>query len=456
VLPRNLGAALLALLLISVRCSAAPGLSEAAGWLQGYLRINTTNPPGHEGLAADYLGAILRREGIPFQTVKTPQGRVSLWARLSSPKSGGKALLLLHHMDVVAPGPGWTVPPFSGLVHDGRLWGRGAVDDKSLGIAHLASLVDLHRRRVPLARDIVFLAVADEESGGFQGTAWLLQHHPEIFRGVEAVAGEGGRNLINPQGQVLSWGIEVAQKRPLWLKVSTRGRGGHASGLNPESANHQLIQGLARVLALPPQWRVSAPARTYLQSLARAENDHWRRVYSHIDQIVTPKGPSEFIPPGMANLFLDTVQVTVLDGGARINVIPETAAADLDIRMLPDTDGQAFLDTVRRALGEGFEVRVLVTAPPASPSPAGGRFYQAAARVLGREGPVDPAMVSGFTDSRFFRERRIPAYGLAPFALGGDDLRGIHNPNEQIPLDELDRGIERMRRIVAGYATAGE
>jgi acetylornithine deacetylase/succinyl-diaminopimelate desuccinylase-like protein len=432
--------------------AAAPGLSETARWLQGYLRIDTTNPPGHEQLAADYLEGILRREGIAARQVATPQGRTSLWARLSSPASGGRALLLLHHMDVVAPGPGWTVPPFSGAVRDGKLWGRGALDDKSLGVAFLAAFVDLKRRRLPLARDVIYLAVADEESGGFQGTGWLLEHHPELFQGVEAVVGEGGRSQVAGK-KVLWWGVEVAQKRPLWLEVSTSGRGGHASGLNPESANHQLIQALARLLSRPFHWRVTAPARDSLRAVAPLHNPALRKTLLNIDDVVGDSGPKAFLMPGMANLFLDTVQVTVLAGGERINVIPARAMARLDIRLLPDTDSAAFLAGVRQALGKDCDVRVLVTAPPAAPSPASGRLFAALRSVLGAIAPVVPSFIPGFTDARFFRERGIPAYGLSPFALSGQDTRGIHGPDEHIPLAELDRGTALMRRILARYAT---
>lgn len=449
-----LGLALaLALALFLAWPAAAPELSEAGGWLQGYLRIDTTNPPGHEERTADYLAAILQREGIPALRVATPQGRTSLWARLSSPASGGRAVLLLHHMDVVAPGPGWTVPPFSGRIRDGFLWGRGAIDDKSLGIAYLAAFVDLARRRVPLVRDVVYLAVADEENGGFEGTAWLLAHHPEIFRGVEGVLGEGGRSQVVGE-KVLWWGIEVAQKRPLWLEVSTAGRGGHASGLNPESANHQLIQALARLLARPMRWRVTAPARDYLHAIAPLHNLAMRRTLVDIDKVITASGPNRFLLPGMANLFVDTVQVTVLAGGQRINVIPAAAVARLDIRLLPDTDGAAFLAEVRQALGKDCDVRVLVTAPPSPPSPASGRLYAALQTVLGADAPVAPTFVPGFTDARFFRERRIPAYGVSPFALSGEDTRGIHGVDERIPVAELDRGAARMRRILALYAAA--
>ncbi|HXO22876.1 MAG TPA: M20/M25/M40 family metallo-hydrolase [Thermoanaerobaculia bacterium] len=434
--------------------SGPPVLSEAARWLQSYLRIDTTNPPGNEGKAADFLADILRREGIAPRLLTSPAGRVSLWARISSPASGGRAVVLLHHMDVVAAGPGWTVEPFAGRIRKGRLWGRGAVDDKSLGIAMLAAFLDLKRRAAPLARDVVFLAVADEESGGGEGSEWLLAHLPELFAGAEAVIGEGGRNQV-VNGRTLWWGVEVAQKRPLWIEVEASGRGGHGSALNPESANHQLVAGLARLLALPPRWRVTPPVRSFLAGLAPLHNRHWQPMLTHPDQEITETGPRGFLLPGMASLFLDTVQVTVLDGGSRINVIPDRARALVDIRLLPDSDGVAFLAGVRKALGKSLAVKVLVTSPPAPSSPTAGRVYEAVSRVLKAEAPVVPAFISGFTDSRFFRQRGIPAYGLSPFAGEGEDMAGIHGPDERISLAELDRGVRRMQRILAAYAAPG-
>jgi acetylornithine deacetylase/succinyl-diaminopimelate desuccinylase-like protein len=439
------------LLALPVRCVPAANLSEAAGWLQEYLRIDTSNPPGNEGRAAAFLAGILQREGIPHRILKSPQGRANLYARLASPHSGGRSIVLVHHMDVVPAGPGWTVPPFQGQVRDGQLWGRGALDDKCLGILHLAALIDLKRRRTPLERDVIFLAVADEESGGLQGTGWLLARHPELFQGVEAVVGEGGRNQVTPAGKLFWWGVEVAQKRPLWLEVSTTGRPGHGSGVNPASASHVLIQGLARLLAMAPHWRVSPPVRAHCQAIAPHQNPHWRRVFSNIDAIIAPTGPKEFLLPGMASLFLDSVQVTVLRTGSRINVIPGKAVAQIDIRLLPDTDAGAFLADVERRLGEGFDVKVVLTAPPSSPSPTSGRFYETLQRALRQEGPVVPAFISGFTDSRFFRQRGIPAYGFLPLKLAPGDTEGIHGPNERISLEELDQAVERMRRVLSLY-----
>lgn len=428
--------------------AAEPRLSEAAVWLRDYIRLDTTNPPGRENLAVDYFSRLLAKEGIPHQRIASPSGRPNLVARLAAPGSQGRAVLLIHHMDVVAAGPGWTVPPFAGLVRDGRLWGRGAVDDKSLGIAHLAAMLALKKKGGPRARDVIWMAVADEENGGGQGVAWLWAKRPDLFRGVEAVFGEGGANR-QVNGRLLWWGIEVAQKRPLWLEVSAQGRGGHGSGLNPQSANHELLRGLARLIDAKPTWRVTPAARGYLRAIAPLHNPFWRDRLLDIDKVIQPDGPKGFLLPGLANLFLDTIQVTVLGDGGRINVIPEQAKAKVDIRLLPDTDSAAFLARVKSLLGKDLTVETLVTAPIAAPSPVDNWSYQRTAKVLSKEAPVAPAFIPGFTDSRFFRERKIPTYGLSPFALEGADLAGIHNPNERIPLNEFDRGVSRVTKILA-------
>jgi acetylornithine deacetylase/succinyl-diaminopimelate desuccinylase-like protein len=454
-IPRRLAPTALALLLIAALAGPEPaggatGLSRTARWLHGYLRIDTSNPPGNEAAAAAYLARILHAHGIATQTLVTSDGRASLYARIEGRSSGG-GLLLLHHLDVVPPGEGWTVPPFEALVRDGALWGRGAIDVKSLGIAHLAALVALQREGIRPLRDVAFLAVADEESGGGGGTAWLWQHHPELFDGIAAVYGEGGTNRA-PRGEPIWWGVEVAQKRPLWLRATTSGRPGHASGLNPHSAVHKLIEALSRVLALPEQWRITPAARVFFGALAPDEPPGQRALFSDLDAWIRPDGPRGGIMPGQANYFLDTVQVTVLEGGDRINVVPARAAALIDVRLLPDTDAEAFLERLRGALGSRVEVEVLLASPPAEPSPTDTGAYAAATSVLAREAPVIPAFISGFTDARYFRERGIPAYGVSPFVLDPEVLRGIHGVDERIPLAEFEAGVERMRRIVEAYA----
>lgn len=433
-------------------CRAEAGardLSPAASWLQSYLAVDTTNPPGNEARAVDRLEAIARSVGLTPLRLTSPGGRMSLVVRLPAtvqrPDEGG--VLLLHHSDVVAAGEGWSVPPFGGVVRDGSLWGRGAVDAKSLGVAHLAALAALSHSGLARRREVVWLAVADEENGGGEGTAWLWRDHPEVFRGLSLVLNEGGQNR-RVLGRSIWWGIEVEQKRPLWLEVVARGRPGHAASLNPHSAVHVLVSGLARFVDEKPRWKVTGAARRLFAALAPFD-PKMRALFSDLDSWVGPDGPRQpGMQPGMPAYFLDTVQVTELEGSTRINVVPAEARARVDVRLLPETKTADFLAQVRATLGPELEVSVLLEAPEVAASPIDTADWRLLVESLRAEAPVLPTFISGITDSRYFRERGIPAYGFSPFQLEGAPLRGVHGPDERIPLDELDRGVERMRQLL--------
>ncbi|MEM9290204.1 MAG: M20/M25/M40 family metallo-hydrolase [Acidobacteriota bacterium] len=448
-----------------VLAQAEPSLSEAASWLRDYLRTDTTNPPGNEHRGAALLARILRDEGINYRLLVTPEGRTSLYARLpatvetqeqggasedASGDASGDALVLMHHIDVVPASDDWDHEPFSGDVVDGYLWGRGAIDVKSLGIAQLAAMVELARSDAPRHRDVVLLAVADEENGGGRGSGWLVEHHPELFEGVGAILNEGGANRF-VGGRVLWWGIEVAQKRPLWIRVSASGRGGHAAGLNPFSATHKLVAALGRLLEMPPEYRVTPGVRLYMKAVAPLHGDRLRPLMEDIDSVIGPEGAKKRLMPGMIGLFMDTVQITRLEAGDRINTIVPEAWAEVDIRLLPDIESEVFLQRVKDVLGDDVDVEVLVTSPPALHAPVDSRAYQTLEEVFAREGDVVPAFISGFTDSRYFRARGIPTYGVSPFALTGEELRGIHARNERISIQAFDDGVERMTAILRAY-----
>jgi acetylornithine deacetylase/succinyl-diaminopimelate desuccinylase-like protein len=438
--PVSLALALAASALIG----AAPPGSREAGWLGGYLRIDTTNPPGGEAAAAAYLAELLDAEGFATERYATPDGRVSLVARLPATEPDAPWVVLLHHLDVVPAGEGWSAPPFAGEIRDGALWGRGAIDAKGLGIAELAGFLAAAREPVR-RRGLLFVAVADEEAGGGAGTAFLFERHPEIFDRVEAVLGEGGINRT-VLGRTLFWGIEVAQKRPLWLDVVARGRAGHASSLNPDSAAHRLIRGLARALEAPLVWKVTPAARAYLEAVGRFDPQA-AAVVADLDRIAASGEPAPSILPGMAGLFLDTLQVTRLEGSDRINVVAGEARASIDARLLPDTDAEAWLATLRERLGDQLEVTVRLSAPPSPPSPTGTALWSELAAALGDGAPVVPVFIAGITDARYFRERGIAAYGLSPFELENALVRSVHGPDERIPLDVLDAGVAKMTRI---------
>ncbi|MDH3402337.1 MAG: M20/M25/M40 family metallo-hydrolase [Acidobacteriota bacterium] len=432
------GGPLLLLLLLACRAErpAAPApLSEAAGWLQAYLRLDTTNPPGGERAAAELLAGVLAEAGVDHELLDAGDGRPSLWAFLppTEPAAGAQTLLMLHHMDVVPAGPSWRAPPFGGEVREGELWGRGAIDAKSLGVAQLAALVALAREGGPRRRGVALFAAADEERGGRLGVERWLTLRPELLDGVAAVVNEGGSNR-GFGGRLHWWGIEVAQKRPLWIE---------ATAGDPAA----LVAGLRRLVDLPPSWRVSPAVRFTFGELAPHYNDHWRAIFLDLDRFVLPGGPTVQLLPGMATFFLDSLQANELE------VLPDgRGRARIDVRLLPDSDAGAWLPRIRGLLGPAIEVEVLLSAPAVEASPWDGPWVGALTRVLGPVAPVVPQMGAGITDSRFFRERGVPAYGLSPFILDGELMRTIHGRDERIPLAELERGTARMTELVALWA----
>lgn len=426
---------------------------EAIEWLRTYLRLNTSNPPGNEDRAAGFLREVLHAEGVETRLLVSPEGRPSLYARLESGRPERGALVLLHHMDVVPPGPGWSSDPFAAEERDNRLWGRGAVDVKSLGIAHLAAFLDLHRSGTRLERDVVFLAVADEESGGAQGVGWLLERHADLFERVAAVIGEGGSNRVF-EGQLQWWGIEVAQKRPLWLRVQARGRGGHGSSLNVHSAPHVLVRALGRLAARKPTFRVTPAARSYFESIARFQGESFRRLVRELDDIVASPEPGRLLLPGLPNYLVDSIQINALSAGDQINVTPSTAEALIDVRLLPDTDGDAFLAEIKEILGAEVGVEVLLDSPQAAPSPTDTEIYRCFEEQLSDRAHIVPTFIAGVTDSRYFRERGIPAYGFSPFVLDGADLRGIHGPDEKISIAAFEEGVRTTLELVRACSRA--
>jgi acetylornithine deacetylase/succinyl-diaminopimelate desuccinylase-like protein len=444
---------LVPLLLLAAPPAGAARLSPEAAWLADYLRIDTTNPPGREAEAAAFLAARLKEAGIASERHVTPAGRTSLVARLPATTPGAPWIALVHHLDVVPAGDGWTAPPFGGELRDGYLVGRGAIDTKSLGVAHLAALLDAARlpeRR----RGLLFLAVADEENGGSEGMAWLAQRRPELFANVEAALGEGGLNRT-VLGRTFFWGLEVAQKRAYWLALTARGRPGHGSSLNPDSAAHELVRALARLVERPPEWKLQGPVRDFFRAYAALEPS-LRGAAFDPDAAVGPNGPAAWVPPGWWGLLQDTAQVTTLAAGERPNVVAGEARARLDLRLLPETDAEAYLAALAATLGDRIAVEVTLATPPSPPSPVGTPVWRALERALADRAPVLPALIPGITDSRFLRQRGVPAYGFSPFELEAIEMRRVHGPDERIPLDRFDAGVARMRRVVRALVSPGD
>ncbi|HSY49018.1 MAG TPA: M20/M25/M40 family metallo-hydrolase [Thermoanaerobaculia bacterium] len=456
--------ALLFCLMGSLECRRAAGGSgdpverEAETSLVSYLRIDTSNPPGNETAGARFLQQLLAKEGIEAKLVGSDPDRQSLYARLVS-GSNEKALVLLHHIDVVPAVAGeWTKPPFAGLRSGGYIWGRGALDIKSLGIAELMAFVDLKRRHLPLRRDVIYLAVADEELGGNNGCGALLDQHPELFTNAGFVLNEGGYNETIVD-HVPFWGIEVQAKVPLWLRITMKGGAGHASSPPDDGgALAKLVRSLNAIQEIPMPYRLTPAVARSFHEAGKARNDERGEVLRGMAEPLDTVRLERVLSPGYRSLLHDTVAITRITGGVAINVLPTTASADVDIRLLPDEATAPMLAKVKGTLPNGGDLQVLLAGLPVPESPSDTELFRVLAAAMKKAEPgsiVAPVVGGGTSDSRFFRARGIVAYGIAPFKVNYYDADTVHGNDERIRARFFAEGVRLMRTIVTDFCAKG-
>jgi acetylornithine deacetylase/succinyl-diaminopimelate desuccinylase-like protein len=439
---------------VSAQGSATALQDQAVRWLQSYIRVDTINPPGNEAAGVQFFKAILDAEGIPYETAESAPGRGNIWARL---KGGDQpALMLLHHMDVVpANRASWHTDPLSGEIKEGFVYGRGALDTKSSGILHLAAFVALHRSKTALNRDVIFMATADEEAGGFFGVGWLVKNRPDLFKGVGYVINEGAGGRI--QGGRTQFAIEVTQKIPYWLHLTARGEPGHGSTPRASSAVTTLIAALERLRQHQFEPRVVPAVAAYFKGIAPAAPPGWRERYANISTAIRTPGVLAELQandPGLHTLVRNTCSITRLGGSEKINVVPPEAWAEIDCRLLPDQDPKLFLAELGRVLGTGIQVETIMGFTPAVSS-ANTELYSVLEAVCREQfpgAPVVPSVLGGFTDSHFLRDLGITAYGFIPVVIPIEDEGTIHGNNERISVENVRRGVTMMWEIARRVA----
>ncbi|RPH97951.1 MAG: M20/M25/M40 family metallo-hydrolase [Lysobacterales bacterium] len=454
----NLACLALAGLLTTLNVAADDAALEdqAIAWLQEFVRIDTINPPGNESRAVEFLGAILTAEGIPWQSAESAEGRGNLWARLE----GGDepALILLQHTDVVPADPKyWTTEPLSGELRDGYIWGRGTLDMKGTGISQLTSFIRLHRAGLPLNRDVVLVATADEEAGGLFGAGWLLEHHPEIFEGAGILLNEGDGGSER-DGQI-TFSVEVTQKVPVWIRLTAVDTPGHGSMPNPTSSVTRIVEALNRLREhafpariIPP---VDAMFKGLAANMAAASDNEFVAAYADMGNAVREPGFLERLQvhsPALHALTRDTCSLTRLQASNKINVVPPEAWAEIDCRMLPDRPAEEFVQDLRELLdGTGVEIEVLMAFTPAV-SPTGTELYRAIEAIVAEHHPgsqVFPAVSTGFTDSHFTRDAGIDSYGFDPVVIPEKEWSRIHGNDERISVENFRRGLRDMFAIIS-------
>ena len=430
---------------------------EAVAVLADYLRIDTTNPPGNEMAAAQFLKRLLDRDGIETRLIEAAPGRGNLWARLRG-TGPGKSIVLLNHLDVVpADARQWSVPPFGGVTKDGALWGRGALDMKGQGVVQLMAMLWLKRQGVVLKRDVVFLATADEETGGRAGVGYVLTHHPDLVRDAAVVLNEGGTIAIH-RGRPAYYSISVADKLPFGFTITARGQAGHASMPLADSSVNRLVRGVAKLVEWQAPIRVIDPVQRHFATVAPLEPPPWRERLADLRAALADSTlAKEFTRNAWNNAQVrSTHSVTMLSGATKGNVIPGEATAYVDVRLLPDEDPHAFLNEVKRVLGDAtLAVAARTPLTPAS-SPSEHELFGVLRDVAAAHHPglaVVPTLLVGFSDCYYFRARSVPCYGFTPMRIGADLWATVHGNDERIPVDVLKEGTRVMVDVIERLAT---
>ena len=431
---------------------------EAVRILADYMKLNTSNPPGNEVEGALFLKNILEREGFEVQLFDTAANslgprRPNLYTRLKG-SGAKKAIALVHHIDVVpADARYWSVDPYSGAIKDGFLYGRGALDMKGEGIAHLMAMIALKRSGVPLSRDIVFIANPDEELGS-TGAIAFVDNHPDLLKDVEFLITEGGDNPM-VDGKLQYYGVSVAEKRTFWQRLTVRGIPSHGSRPTKHNPVPKLVRALTRLANYETPLHVTPGVDKYFRDISRGYTGEQRTWLANVRRAITiPRARAWILNDVYWNAILrNTISLTALQGSNKTNVIPAEATADVDIRLLPDQNPDSVL-RVLKAVVNDTSVHWQTLLAPKTPleNPVDTDLFRAIERASRERDPnalVTTYMLTGATDRPTYRRLGIISYGLDPFRVeSADSQRGVHGNDERVSVENVGFGVKYMYDIL--------
>jgi acetylornithine deacetylase/succinyl-diaminopimelate desuccinylase-like protein len=430
---------------------------ESQSTLSDYLRVNTTNPPGNELLAARFLKAILEKEGIEAQILDTTElgpNRANLYARLRG-NGTKKAIALVHHMDVVPATPAsWSVDPFSGAIKDGYIWGRGAIDMKGMGIAQLMALIAIKRSGLPLTRDIVYIGNSDEELTSTGGLVFVARH-PDLLKDVEYLITEGGDNILDNNGKVVYFSVGVAEKRTFWQRLTVNGVPSHGSRPTKQNPVPRLVAALYKISQFETPLHITPGVDKFFRDISRLYAEPQRSWLSNATVALNdPKAREWILSDVFWNAYLrNTISLTGLAGSNKTNVIPGVATADIDVRLLPDQDPAEFLKTLQGVVGD-TAVHFTTLLQPKTPleSPIDTDLFRAIERAAHEREPtafVTTPMETAATDRPTYRKLGITTYGFSPFRVPRTEIqRGMHGNDERLSVENVGYGTRFLYDIL--------
>jgi acetylornithine deacetylase/succinyl-diaminopimelate desuccinylase-like protein len=430
-------------------------LDCAVDLLREFIRIDTTNPPGNEEEAVKFLDEYLDKAGIPTEVFHVAPKRANLLSRISG-RNKGKPIILLSHIDVVpAKAEEWEVPPFSGELRDGFLYGRGAIDMKSQAICQLLAFTQLQKVGVKPERDIIYLATCDEEVGGQHGVEYMLKNMDEL-RNASFVLSEGGC-IVDENGRLHAQ-VSVAEKKLSQFTIRAKGTGGHGSMPHKDNANEKVLRAAHAILSHQWPFRPTSIVGTYLNGILKNERGKGF-VFKDLKQALKNKHFRSFVSdnPVYNALLRNTVTPTILKGGEKVNVIPAESSISFDSRLLPTESRHNFFKKIEKLAGKGVDV-VPFDADKSDPLPSGynTQYFKGIKKVVNSlMGPIPvlPFLTTGATDLRYFRNLGIPAYGFFPITLSNEELFRMHGKDERISIIALKQGLVGTYEIVKFLAT---
>jgi acetylornithine deacetylase/succinyl-diaminopimelate desuccinylase-like protein len=435
---------------------------EVAQLLSSLVKIDTSNPPGNEAKAAAFIRQVLDAEGIPSEIFEAQPGRANLVARL---KGNGRKrpILLMGHLDVVGvERDKWTFDPFGGTIKDGYVYGRGSSDDKGMTAACLEVFLMLHRQKVPLDRDVVFLAEADEEAGGGAGINFMVQNHWDKIDS-EFALNEGG-TIHEKDGKVQYVGIATTEKVPRGMVVRAKGTSGHGSMPRLDNPITHLAAAIGKIGSWQPPMRLNETTRTFFERLATISPPEEAKLYRDLEDPNATNAAQETLRRtniAYNSMLRTSVVPTIIKGGFRVNVIPAEAEATLDVRALPDEDIPQLIETLKKLVDDPaitIERTQGAAAGRPAPPPSGlqtemFRALEAAQKKVFPGTVTLPMMLTGATDSAQLRVKGVQAYGLGSVA-GDRERAAVHGNDERLSVDGLGSFVQLIYTAVTDVAAS--